>query len=210
MIGNENLFLIVLGFIWIFGAILQDMKRREVDNLWNFSLIFFALAYRCAFSIFSGDYWFTINGFLGVALFLFLGNLFYYSNVFGGGDAKLLIALGAILPLSSNWIINFKLFGWFLFFILVGGSIYVCLWAFVLALRNLRRFLREFSKQWRRYKNLFFVSFILFMAWAFSVYVLGQSELILVGLIILLFPLLFVFAKAVEESCMINCFPPMK
>ena len=46
MLVNENLFLIILGLVWIIGAVLQDLKRREVDNLWNFSLIFFALAYR--------------------------------------------------------------------------------------------------------------------------------------------------------------------
>ena len=38
---SENLFLIVLGFVWIIGAVLQDLRRKEVDNLWNFSLIGF-------------------------------------------------------------------------------------------------------------------------------------------------------------------------
>ena len=74
LLSNENLFLIVLGFIWILGAVLQDLRRREVDNVWNFSLIFFALAYRASISIYTNDYWFFINGCLGFAIFLILGN----------------------------------------------------------------------------------------------------------------------------------------
>ncbi|MEK6859885.1 MAG: prepilin peptidase, partial [Nanoarchaeota archaeon] len=105
IITNENIFLIVLGIIWIIGAVLQDLKRREVDNLWNFSLIAFALCYRVGVSVFLGDYWFTLNGVIGFVIFLILGNIFYYSKMFAGGDAKLMIALGAILPLSYSWLV---------------------------------------------------------------------------------------------------------
>ena len=77
IITNENLFLVVLALIWIFGAIIQDLRRREVDNLWNFSLIAFALAYRAAVSVYTNDYWFILNGVLGFGLFLLLGNIFY-------------------------------------------------------------------------------------------------------------------------------------
>ena len=80
ILGYENLFLIILGFIWIIGAVIQDFKRREVDNIWNFSLIAFALAYRLSLSVYSENYWFFINGLLGLAIFLFLGNVFYYSR----------------------------------------------------------------------------------------------------------------------------------
>ena len=50
---TENIFLLVIAFIWIIGAILQDLRRREVDNIWNFSLIGFALDYSCAFSVYN-------------------------------------------------------------------------------------------------------------------------------------------------------------
>ena len=38
----------------------------------------------------------------------------------------------------------------------------------------------------------------------------GDITVIFIGLMILLFPLLFVFAKAVEESCMIASVPPYR
>ena len=71
ILANENLFLIAIAVVWVVGAIMQDLRRREVDNLWNFLLIGIALAYRLAVSGFSGNFWFFINGALGFLIFLF-------------------------------------------------------------------------------------------------------------------------------------------
>ncbi len=69
LIDGMNLFLIVLGLVWIVGAIMQDLRRREVDNIWNFSLIGIALAYRLAVSVDVGSYWFFVNGVIGFLVF---------------------------------------------------------------------------------------------------------------------------------------------
>jgi|SRR3989344_3396910 len=204
IINFENLFLIVFGIIWIIGAILQDMKRREVDNLWNFSLIGFVLAYRITVSIFLNDYWFALNGLIGLIIFVLLGNLFYYARLFAGGDAKLMIALGAILPLSYSWIINIKIFGFFILLFLLGGSIYALVYAFCLIIINRKNFKNEFGKQWNNYKKLFLIGLIFALVWTLLAFFVSQTGFILIGLVILLFPVLYVFAKAVEESCMIK------
>src|SRR3989344_6317008 len=112
--SEPNLFLFGFGIFWIIGAILQDLHRREVDNVWNFSLIGIALAYRLAMSIFMGDYLFFLMGLFGLGAGLILGNLFYYLRLFAGGDAKLLIALSVVLPLSSHLRIILEIFGWFI------------------------------------------------------------------------------------------------
>lgn len=208
IINNENLFLIVLGLIWIIGAIVQDLRRREVDNLWNFSLIGFALFYRLAVSVFSGNYWFFFNGVLGFLIFLFLGNLFYYSRLFAGGDTKLIIALGSILPLSYSWIINLKIFFLFIVLFLISGSIYVLIWAFVLVFRNWEKFEKEFILSFKKYRKMFFISFILVLIWFVLVFFISEFRFVLLGLVILLFPILFVFSKAVEESCMVRVMSP--
>ena len=131
-IFGENLFLIILGLVWIVGAVLQDLKRREVDNLWNFSLIFFALAYRGFVSVSSGNYWFILNGLIGLGIFFLLANLFYYGRLFAGGDAKLLMALGTILPLSYDWMVNLKIFGAFVLLFFILGAVYALIWSFFL------------------------------------------------------------------------------
>jgi len=204
LINLENLFLIILALIWIIGAVLQDLKRREVDNLWNFSLIAFALAYRLAVSIFSGNYWFILNGLIGLVIFFGLHNLFYYARLFAGGDAKLLMALGTILPLSYNWITNLKIFGYFVLLFLITGSIYALIYAVFLVFKNYKNFKKEFIKQWKNYQKMFLISLVFVIIWVNVIYFISQIRFILIGLIILLFPLLFVFSKSVEETCMVK------
>jgi len=204
LINLENLFLIAIGLIWIVGAIFQDMKRREVDNLWNFSLIGIALAYRLAVSIWGRNYWFILNGLIGFGIFLVLGNLFYYSRLFAGGDAKLLMALGAIFPFSYSWIVNIKIFGYFLLLFLIGGSIYALIYAFCLISINYKNFKKEFFNQWQNHKNIFLIGLIFAFLWVFAAFLISQTGFVLIGLVVLLFPVLFFFAKAVEESCMIK------
>lgn len=210
LINPENIFLIILALIWMVGAILQDLRRREVDNLWNFSLIGFALGYRFITVLFNGNYWFFLNGLIGLLIFFILGNIFYYSRLFAGGDAKLLIALGVIMPLSYDWIINLKIFGIFILGFIVLGSIYVLLWAIYLMFKNWNKFKKEFLKQWKNYEKIFLIFFIVVILFIFIVLIKGPVILVLIGLIILLFPILFLFAKSIEESCMIKSISPDK
>ena len=207
---TEDIPLIILAFIWIIGAILQDLKRREVDNLWNFSLIAFALAYRLAISIHLNNYSFFINGVLGFLIFLALGNLFYYSRLFAGGDAKLLIALGTILPLSYNWTINIKIFTAFILFFLIGGAIYVLIWAIILTIIHFSNFKKELKKQIKSYKKIIYMFITLSIILTLILLIFQQYILITIPITIILFPILLIFAKTVEESCMIKSTPPNK
>ena len=203
ILSGENIFLIVLAIVWLVGAILQDLHRREVDNIWNFSLIGFALAYRLAVSGFTGNYWFFFNGLIGFGIFLILGNLFYYSRLFAGGDAKLVIALGPILPLSYSWLVNMKIFGIFIGGFLVGGSLYVFAWSLVLVFINFNPFIKEYKKQAKMYKHYFNLSLLFALIFGGLLYFM-ESDLFLSSLVFLLFPVLFIFARAVEEVCMIK------
>ncbi len=201
---QENWFLIAIGIIWIIGAVVQDLRRREVDNIWNFSLIGIALAYRLAVSVFSGNYWFVINGFLGFGIFLLLGNLFYYSRLFAGGDAKLIIALGTILPMSYDWIANFKIFGMFVFVFMLGGSVYSLLYSCFLVAENFSGFNLQFMKYFKKNFRWFIGVLVFSLVWAIFSFFIGFAELMLISLVVLLFPVLLVFSKSVEESCLIK------
>jgi Flp pilus assembly protein protease CpaA len=204
IITPENLFLIILGIVWIIGAVLQDLRRREVDNIWNFSLIGIAIAYRLIVYAFNGNYWFALNGLIGFLIFLGLGNLFYYMRLFAGGDAKLLIALGTILPLSYEWMTNMKIFGIFLILSFLGGSIYALCWTMVLMTKNFKKFKEEFLKQAKEYKKMFLIGLVFATGWMVFIWFTGEFMLMLIALVILLFPFLFVFAKAIEECAMVK------
>src|SRR3989338_8459127 len=181
ILNPENWFLILLGLIWIIGAVLQDLRRREVDNIWNFSLIPIAIVYRLSVSIFNGNYWFILNGLIGLGIFFILHNLFYYSRLFAGGDAKLVFALGVILPLSYDWILNIKVFGIFILLFLLGGSIYSLIWAICLMIMNWGDFKKEFLKQWKTYKSLFLFAFVFVVLWIIFAFIVNQTIFLLIG-----------------------------
>ena len=208
LISSENMFLIFVGLIWIFFAVFQDLKKREVDNIVNFSLIAVVLAYRLIVSIYINNLSFFINGILGLLIFLALGNIFYYARLFAGGDAKLLIALGTILPLSFNWIDNFKIFGIFILGFLITGSLYVFIWASVLVSQNFKNFKKEFKLQFKMYKRIFYFAMLITLLLVFISFLINQYFFILIGILFFIFPFLFVFAKSVEESCMVKSVSP--
>ena len=121
----EIIFLVLLALIWIVFATVQDLKSREVANWLNFSLIIFAMGFRFFYGLFgSNGFGLFYQGIIGLMIFFILGNFLYYSRMFAGGDAKLMIALGAILPLSENFMTNINYFIGFFILFLVAGTVY--------------------------------------------------------------------------------------
>src|SRR3989344_6797995 len=98
---NPYYFLFALALLWTIFAVIQDIKKREVANWLNFSLLAFALAYRLFYSISANQINFFLYGAVGAAVCYAFALAFYYSKTFAGGDAKLLVAYGAIFPYKS-------------------------------------------------------------------------------------------------------------
>ena len=202
-----DLFLIGLALTWIIGAVIQDLRKREVSNWWNFSLVAVALAYRALLSIFYRDYRFFIFGLGGFVVFFLFANLFYYSRIFAGGDAKLLMGVGAIIPFSFSIFESLQLLFYFLVLMLFLGSFYGVLYSIDLVFRNMKGFKKEFLVYFKKYNTLFYFCLILSILLFCVVLILREYLLILFSLVILLFPILLVYAKSIEESCMIRELP---
>ena len=203
----EVWFLTAVGLIAVIFASIQDLKKREVTNWISFSLIVFALGFRFFYSLFSGESFQDLNffyyGLIGLGIFLVIGHLFYYGRVFAGGDAKLMIALGTVLPLSNSFNENLNLFVVFLFLFLVVGSIYGILWSFVLVVKHWKNFVKEYKKQFILYKGLMNSFFVL----ALLVIIIGivfDMLVLYLGLVLFLLPVVYIYAKAIDESCMVK------
>ncbi len=205
----EIIFLICLGIVWIIFAVVQDMKTHEVANWVNFSLVIFALGFRFFWSLFGlGNFSFFYQGLIGFGIFFVLGNLLYYGKVFAGGDAKLMIALGTVLPIYNNFKDNMKLFFVFIFLFLLTGAVYGLISSFVLAFRNKEQFNKEFKKQFSKRKKLIYFSSIFgILSLVFGFYL---DVFFLLGIFIFVFPYFYLFAKSVDESCMIKKISPKK
>ena len=196
-------FLIILAIVWLIIASICDIRKREVPNWLNFSFITFALAYRAFYSVIEKDSKFFIYGVFGFLLCFGLAYLFYYSRIFAGGDAKLLMGLGAILPVAETILDNVLVFFVFILLLLSVGGIYGIVYSFALAMKNKKRFAKEFRKQAEERKNLLLLG-IAFCLLSLILIVFFKDFLLLVfSAMIALSPVLFIYAKSVEESCMI-------
>ncbi|MBD3247325.1 hypothetical protein GF378_01765 [Candidatus Pacearchaeota archaeon] len=205
----EIVFLLSLAFIWLLFASFQDIKDNEVANWISLSLIVFALGFRFFYGLFSSaGFGLFYQGLVGVGIFFILGNLFYYSKLFAGGDAKLLIALGAIIPLSESFVQNIFYMLYFLLLFFFAGAFYGIITSLFLLSRNLKGFKKEFKKRFKVMKNVIYLN----VFFALFLIVLGLSEIsfLFLGVLILAMPFLYLYAKSVDEACCIKSVPVSK
>ena len=197
-----DLFLMILALIWIAIASFDDIRKREVPNWLNFSLIIFAVAYRVIYSVVNSDYYFLMYGLIGLGLFVGVAYLFYYARVFAGGDAKLLMGLGAVLPFTTGFYSNLKILGMFILLLMLAGGVYGLFYSIALSIGNFRSFSREMKNQFKKRRSFFIISGILaILSLALVFYI---PNFYLFPIFILLIPLMFIYAKSVEETCLIK------
>ncbi|MEK6817251.1 MAG: prepilin peptidase [Nanoarchaeota archaeon] len=205
------IFLVALALVWMIFAVVQDLKKREIANWVNFSLIIFAIGFRFFYSLFNGTedgtgFNFFYQGLIGLGIFFILGNLLYYCRMFAGGDAKLLFALGAILPFSENFFVNLKVFALFFVLFLFSGAVYGLFVSGALIFSHFKGFKKEFLKQFKQNKNLFILS--LFLALFFIILGFSDSFMIYFGILIFILPYFYLSAKSIDEVCMIKKISP--
>ena len=203
----EVIFLFVLALVWIVFATIQDLKTREIANWLNFSLIIFALCFRLFYSLFSaGDFNFFYQGLIGLGIFFVLGNILYHGRMFAGGDAKLLIALGAVLPIAGSFYENLEVFSFFLVIFLFAGAVWSLGATAFIASKNLVKFKKEFRKQLKVYKKAIIGVILLDILLLITLVFFNNysSLLLLLAILIFISPYLVVYAKAVDESSMVK------
>lgn len=200
-------FLFGIALVWIVFAVVQDLKKREISNWLNFSLIGFALAYRAFYASAFGEWKFFAFGLIGFGMFFALANAFYYSRIFGGGDAKLLMGLGAILPFESFWDFAFAGLGFVLLLFLTGAGYSIVYSAFI-AGKNWVRFKKRLALKIENNKYLFLASFA-FSALFFALMKDYPFAAYSGGIFILILPLAYFYLNAVDE-CMVNLTHPSK
>jgi len=198
--------MIELNFLfWLFLegiviASLQDIKRREVDNWLNLFLIIGGGAYIIFNSIFLGEYFLILQfGFL-LVIFFILMNLFYYGHIFAGGDAKLLFSMAPFFVAATFMEAVYNI-GYFILFLMLAGSVYGIFYSAVLYFRNFKKVNGNFKKEflngnWKFYVICFGVIFLIGSFF--------YKPFLLPGVFITFFPLLYVFAKGLEEVVMIR------
>lgn len=196
----EEMILFFIAIAFILFATIQDVRKREVANWINYTLIAVGIIGKAVISFNSGNYWGFVYSIVGVIAFYGIASAFYYSRVFAGGDAKLLTALGAILPYHSWSDLIVYGFGFIVLLFLIG-AVYTLIYSVFLVMHEPRRFLREFIRQVKDGGKWFVVSWILVLIMLFLLG--GQSLLLFAYALIVISPLLFCYLKGVENACLI-------
>jgi len=200
----ENYFLIAIAIIWMFIAAVQDFRKREVANWWSFSLIVLALAYRGFLSVSMNNAWYFLWGIIGLVVGFVLANSLYYARMFAGGDAKLMYGVFCVLPLSLLWKENLVILGWFVLLFLVAGSVYGMIYSIILFVMHFKRFKKEFNKMFKQYKVLILSLVLVGIIIMFFSMQEGAWPIAALSVLLILSPLMLIFAKAIEGCCMIK------
>ena len=211
MIGIERYyFLFGLAIIWIAFAAVYDIRKREVPNWLNFSLVGFALAYRAFYASAFSDFGFFAYGLAGFAVFFVIANLFYYSKVFAGGDAKLLMGIGAVLPISSLIDLVYVGGGFMMLMFFIGAA-YSIVYSMIIAIRNKDKFGSEFRKNLsdKKYWLVVPAIFVLLVAVLYILIGIPLEMLAVIILFSIVSYFLFVYLRAVDV-CMIKLVAPGK
>lgn len=216
----EQILLIIGLFILVFATI-TDIKTKEVPDYLNYSIIVAAFGLRLLYSISKNEWSFLLYGTIGFGVFVGIGYLMFYTGQWGGGDSKLLMAVGVVFATYPTVLLNYfnpKL-NWFFPFILIlnlliVGGIYGLIYSGILAIKNRAYFSKE-HKKLRKKRKMFgyisvFATIILIITGIFSPGLLLTVFLITVGILIFLFYQLWLFAKAVENGCMLVWTPTNK
>lgn len=192
-----------------------DIKTREVPDWVSYSMIFLGFGLRLIYSLYLFDFSYIIEGLLGFALFLIIGVILFYTAQWGGGDAKLLMGLGALMGFSLDFTSVPVILSFFAN-LLIAGAFYGLLWTVVLAFKHRKKFAAALKANHENRKIRLIRRFMLIISALMVIAVVISSDLLFKILFFALavIPLstfyIWLFAKSVEQSCMFKRITPDK
>lgn len=204
--------ILAIAIVAMIIASFSDFKSREVPDWLNYGLIFMALGYRLLYSIINNHWMFFVYGLFGLAIFAAIAFAMFYAGQWGGGDAKLLMGLGALIGFSLR---DMFLIHFFVNMLLIG-AVYGILFSVVLAVRKRRGFSKEVNKVMNRRNVLILRRYVLILVIAalIAAFLLRDPmlklPLLFLSIIIFLTFYVWFFVKAVEKSCMFKLVSPEK
>jgi len=208
-----EIILIVVAFVGSVLASLFDLKTTEIPDEIPYAMMVVGIIAYVIKSFLVVSYWpFLLSVIVGLS-FLGFGFLMYYMGQWGGGDAKVLSAIGFLVPVLPQQLNKTLFFPFplsFFFNVFLVGAIYMIVYAIVLSMIN-RKIWSVFIKDLRanaRMILIFNFSLIVFLfllgsvltryfelVHFFNIFTFG----VIVALLTLSFFLLWKFVKTVED-----------
>src|SRR3989344_6177104 len=101
-----DLILLFLGILGLLAASYSDIKTTEVPDWICYSLIISGLSLRFLEYLNSGNFYALKITLLSFLIFFIIGNIMYYIRQWGGGDAKLIMAIAVIFAVYPSSLLS--------------------------------------------------------------------------------------------------------
>jgi hypothetical protein len=191
-------FLFWFFLIGIIIATVQDLKRREIDFWLCKILLFGGISFIIFYSILNQSLIPIIYLALSLIILFALKNIFYQSRVFAGGDANLLFSLSALFVgiTAIGTITNILLY---VLFLMIAGAIYGLISLIYIYMKNFKKTNKKLAPKLKKIKyNAILLSSVL-LALLFRIDIIFPT----IGVLLAIYPLLYLFSKTLEEELMI-------
>jgi len=201
-----DLILITISLAALIFATVTDIKIKEVPDWLSYALMISGLSIRLMQGVLFNKYSYFLYGIIGLLSMLIIGNILYHTKQWGGGDAKLLMGIGATLATTPFYLekSSIPFLGVVFILIMLSGAFYGIIWSLFLIHKDTKKFKEEFKKinKMHYIKLLKIVSFIiicLFITILFFVPSTIKPIIISLLLIIICYPYIFIAIKSVES-----------
>jgi len=155
-----DLLIIILVLIYLLIATISDIKTQEIPDFLNFSFIAIGIFIYATKTILTGEIIYFLTSLITSLSFLTLGLIMYYTRQWGGGDGKILMGLGALIPVYPSILIEifsprtYKYFGIDLLInLLLIGAIYGLLFATYLGIKHRKEYSKKLKELYKAKKN---------------------------------------------------------
>ncbi len=185
-----------------------DLKTREVPDWISYSLIFIGLGIRAIYSFIEQNPLAFLEGLIGFLIFLGFAFAMFYAGQWGGGDAKVLMGLGALIGIKFSADLSDIFLISFLINTALAGAFYGLLWSIYLAVKHWKPFSKKLrkiisKKDFLRVRRYVLISALILLIIAFFPKDIPlKIAVIIIALFTIITLYLWAYIKAVEESAM--------
>lgn len=179
-----DIILITVGLLGLAIATITDIKIREVPDWLSYSLIISGFVIRLLYSLIYKDFFPLIYLAIAFLVVFTLANTLYYTKQWGGGDAKILMALSTLFAVKPSYLPD-TVFPFLLILItnvFFTGALYGIIIGIFLAFKKRDKFKEEFFNMLKLKKTLFYTKLCLSIA-----------LICLISVFLFKFPLRFLF-----------------
>ncbi len=205
-----------VAFAGVAAGSFTDLKVHEVPDWLNYGLLAFGIGANALLSVAFWTWTYLAYSLLGLLVFFAIACFMFYAGQWGGGDSKMLLALGAVFGLPFSLSAPFVDFSSFLVSfwlnLLVAGVFYALAWSVFLAAKNRKKFLKEARIGLKRHviaRRAALAASVLLLA-AALIFRASPARVLLAAtsFLLVLSVYLSVFSKAVERAGMLRTVPP--